>query len=247
MIKQLRSEFVKNVAKLMTGTAISQVILIVAVPILARTYSPADYAALALFVAISSFVGVAAGGRFEFSLMLPKDDIEALRLMSLAFMLTISIVLVMFVIILGLGNEWLDIFYNGTMSTDFIIFLPLGVLCYTLNNILDKWNTRHSRYTLIARAKVIHSIVRVGIQLSLVSLGGSGLIIGYICGFAISIIILYWRWLGATIASVRTTATICYLSLIKRYKKFSIVLSSIRISESIGGQIAKLCTSVFRR
>jgi O-antigen/teichoic acid export membrane protein len=106
------------------------------------------------------------------------------------------------------------------MSTDFVDFLPLGVLCYTLNNVLDKWNTRHKKYALIARAKVIHSIVRVVIQLSLVSLGGTGLIIGYISGFAISIIILYWNWLNATITSMKTTAASCYISLIKRYKNF---------------------------
>ena len=63
MIQRLRnSQFVKNVALLLSGNVIGQLIPILASVLLTRLYSPNDFAVLAYFLTITGIVSVIASG-----------------------------------------------------------------------------------------------------------------------------------------------------------------------------------------
>ena len=69
------SSFAADVLKLVTGTAITQVITILAAPVITRLYGPEAFGFLALFASITSILGVnRLHGAYELAIMLPKTD-----------------------------------------------------------------------------------------------------------------------------------------------------------------------------
>lgn len=218
-IANLKSGFVKNVTQLLTGTVATQVIFIVTLPILARFYRPEDYAALALFIAISSFIGVIVGGRYEFSLMLPENNNEGMALMVLATMLACIASCIVGLFIL-LGNGLVDRFYGDILNASIVFLLPLGILCYTLNNIGEKWHVRTKQYVYISRVKIVQAVIRVCVQFSLMPLGGEGLVLGYLAGFIISVIFLYSKYFFDIVKLSRNHSKKYFFQLAKKYKHF---------------------------
>lgn len=82
-----KSEFLRNVLTLMTGTTIAQAIPIANTPILTRLYTLADFGLLALFVAVTSILGSIANGRYEMAIMLPKKDEDAINIAALGLLI----------------------------------------------------------------------------------------------------------------------------------------------------------------
>ena len=93
MIQRIRnSQFVKNIALLLSGNIIGQLISILASILLTRLYSPNDFAVLAYFLTITGIISVIAGGRYELAIMLPKENVKAnaLYLISIIFTVTFT-------------------------------------------------------------------------------------------------------------------------------------------------------------
>jgi O-antigen/teichoic acid export membrane protein len=98
--KVLRSEFNRNALTLVSGTAIAQAILVLISPILTRLYSPADFGDLALFISITSIIGVIANGRYELAIMLPEKDEDAINVAAAGFLFNILISLLFSILII---------------------------------------------------------------------------------------------------------------------------------------------------
>ena len=67
--KHLGGKFVINVVTLMTGTIISQAIMLGVSPILTRIYSPTEFGLFAIYMSIVSLFSVIATGRYEMSVL----------------------------------------------------------------------------------------------------------------------------------------------------------------------------------
>lgn len=83
MIKQLvnkykSSEFIRNFLTLFSGSTISQFIPILISPIISRLFTPEDFGRLAIFMAISTFVGGFMTGAYDTAIMLPKKKVMLL-------------------------------------------------------------------------------------------------------------------------------------------------------------------------
>ena len=73
MFSLKKSEFRKNVLKNVLGTSLSQILLLIAMPILTRIYTPSEFAGLTIFMAIVAIITVISNGKFEIALVLPKQ------------------------------------------------------------------------------------------------------------------------------------------------------------------------------
>ena len=69
--------FKRNVMTLMGGSALAQVIPLIATPFLTRMYSPEQFGALAVLLAIANPLSLLVCGRYEMTVVLPKEDREA--------------------------------------------------------------------------------------------------------------------------------------------------------------------------
>jgi len=176
-----KSEFTRNVLTLMTGTTIAQAIPIAISPILTRLYTPEDFGAFALFVSIVSILGIIASGSYEYAIMLPKKDEDAINIVALGIIITSIFSLIIFLVILFFHSQIVNLLNNKEISP-WLYFIPLVVFLTGIYNVLNYWNNRKKYYKDLAKATVIKSIAGSITQLCLgfIKAGATGLISGQI-------------------------------------------------------------------
>jgi len=79
-----QSHFLKSVATLASGTALAQAIPILVSPILTRLYTPENFGALAVFMAIVSSIAPAVCGKYEVAMVLPQSNRQGIELLGIA-------------------------------------------------------------------------------------------------------------------------------------------------------------------
>ena len=83
-LKNIRaSEFVKNVFTIFTGNVVAQAIPFLMEPVLARIYSPDDFAVVSVYLAVANLFSIVATGRYELAIMLPKEDKKSIKGLNL--------------------------------------------------------------------------------------------------------------------------------------------------------------------
>lgn len=193
MLKSIKSitpkgEFNRNVLTLMTGTGIAQVIPFAITPILTRIYSPEQFGVFALFIALTSSLSIAATGRYELAIMLPRKDTDAANITALSIVINFFVSSLLFTIALLFNDQISNLLGTHSIST-WLYFVPLAVFLNGIYLSLNYWSNRKKLYNLMANRRVIQSGGTAGMQLGLGMLqaGSSGLVIGSISGQAFSV------------------------------------------------------------
>lgn len=175
----LKNPFVRRVSVLVGGTALGQLIAILALPFLTRLYGPEAFSALAVYASILSLITVVACLRLEIAIPLPKSERMAAALCVLSISSVLCITLLVTVVIVFFP----DLFNSLTNNKidGYLWLIPVGVLAVGLYNSLQYWSTRKKKFNLIAKTRVTQSIAGTLVKLisGLVSGGWmAGLIIG---------------------------------------------------------------------
>lgn len=152
------SPFLKHILTLLSGTVIAQILVLTIELVLARIYTPEQAGRFALYMSVTSVVIVMASGRYDMTIMLPKDEVKARVLQRLASRLALIVSLVASVLALVFhrqisahygGDEELAYLFAGMGGTVFLV-CQLAIVQYWLN--------RHSDYGAIAQNRVIQSV-----------------------------------------------------------------------------------------
>jgi len=85
VIRLKKSEFTRHVSILATGILLAQAIGLAVAPLVTRLYDPADYALLALFIAIVSSIAPAVAGSYDIAVAVTKEEKVSSDLLVLAF------------------------------------------------------------------------------------------------------------------------------------------------------------------
>lgn len=182
MIKNiLKSDFNKNVLTLLTGTTIAQALPVAISPILTRLYTPEDFAALALFIAITSILGSIANGRYELAIVLPNKDEDAINITALAIIVAMSFSMILFILILIFKTK-IKVLFSLEIHCGFLLLIPLVVLITGVYNALNYCNTRLKKYKNIANVNILRSVTLSISQMvfGIFKLGSAGLVGGQI-------------------------------------------------------------------
>ena len=73
------NEIYKNIVKLSSGTAIAQLIPLLAYPVLTRIFAPEDFGTFATIILFSSLLGVFASGCYEHAIIITKSKTESAK------------------------------------------------------------------------------------------------------------------------------------------------------------------------
>lgn len=192
MIQRIRnSQFVKNIALLLSGNIIGQLISILASILLTRLYSPNDFAVLAYFLTITGIISVIAGGRYELAIMLPKENVKAnaLYLISIIFTVTFTFLVTLLCFLFG---EKFALIFNVKELTQFIYFIPLSIFLIGIYQASNFYSNRLSKYKLMAGTLVTRSIFTSSsnVIIGWLKLFPGGLILGTIIGQFIGAVLL---------------------------------------------------------
>ncbi len=171
----------------MSGTAFAQAMPIVFTPIFARLYTPEEYSRLGIFIAQVSVVNVILLLRYEFSILLPKEDRDANKIYMGNYIILIFTV---FISTIGLYiyNYRFD---NSNWDTLTGILITFYLISYGIILNSTFILNRMRNYKRISLAKVFRAIVIIILNFSMLWLDRSrGLIYAYVLGTLIESIIL---------------------------------------------------------
>ena len=175
-------EFGKNFLALFSGSTLAQVIPFLFAPLLSRIFSTEDYAIYGLYIAILEVLAIIIAGRYELTIILPKQNGDAVHLAFGA--LFIALISSACVLVLTLiFNDSISETLNNPGLAPFLYFLPLSLLFYAITRVLNNYLIRHKKFTAIAKYKLSH---KTGEAVSAIGLGWmkwlNGLIFGDIIG-----------------------------------------------------------------
>jgi len=180
----MRSAFSKNVVTLISGTAISQLIVILATPIVTRLYSPADFGLLATVITIAAFVATFSTLSYESAIVLEGDRPDIMSLIKLCLVLGV---------VLSLVAGLLSLMYFGIENWLLSIFSMFTALLLSFANIWWAYSNMLGMYKVISKSQIVKSLIVILSQLLIAYfyLFEYGLIIGHIFGLLISVIVLF--------------------------------------------------------
>jgi len=180
---------------LLTGTASSQLILILAAPLLTRIYDPTAFGHYAYTTLVLSIFVVFSTGKYELGILLQDDDHSAGQVASLAILCS----LLTTIIAAALGAFYVAIDTSlpatlGIEKSEIIQILILSTLLIPLNaiqSVLLIWMNRKGTYRGISYTRFTQAVVMVCTQIFFANITGGvlGLIIGTALALIISIIV----------------------------------------------------------
>lgn len=164
-------------------TAAGYAVNLAAIPVISRLYSPGEYGAYAVLVALAAVLGTATALRYEFAVPLPSDEEDARALVFLGLALCLSFVLVLTPV------AWVE---SGKVSSligletspRIVTWVPLLAASYGAFRLLNQWAIRQAAYARAGRRNFVQAMLMAATQVGLGLRGFSsgGLLLGSISG-----------------------------------------------------------------
>lgn len=155
--------FLSHVAALFAGTVASQAVTLLSMPLLTRIYGPAEFAALAIFVAISSLLGSLATGHYEFATLVADSDREAAHVSFLALFLAAACVAACTPVCSFVGGFLPDLIASRRFLWGFSLSLSVSLVSVT--SVFGRLHMRASRFSRVASAEFAGTAVTAATSL----------------------------------------------------------------------------------
>ena len=213
----------KGVLIIGSGTALSQVLKVVFVPILTRIYPPTIYGTLAIFTSVLSILIVLSTFRYDTPVPMADTDEDAEYLMIISFLITGVMTVVLLFVLIVFGDV-----ISMSLNLEFLAphFWLLGVYFLILSTfgIVTHWILRDRAYGQIARAGVSQSVSGsvCKIALGILGFGSFGLIFGELLALVVGIGVLGGAIIPRLIARTRNLQKGKIISVALGFKQFPI-------------------------
>jgi O-antigen/teichoic acid export membrane protein len=175
--------FLRRMIMLSGGNLLGQLAVVASSPILTRLYEPEAFGTLAVFMSLSSILGISASLRFEFGIPVAPREEHAVDLVGVCFAAGVVTTLLTALGVWLLG-PWLVQVTKLSSLALLLWLLPATVLCNGLSLPLGYWSVRQGTFRLNTANKLVQAAGQAGSQLMLgaADTGASGLILGYSLG-----------------------------------------------------------------
>jgi lipopolysaccharide exporter len=242
------SAFAADVFKLVTGTTLAQAVAVLASPLLTRLYGPEAFGFLALFISITSILGVVACMRYEFAIMLPQEDREAANLLGLS-LLSVAVVSGLTIPALYFGGGALLSLIRAPGLAPYLVLVPPYIFVSGVFLALNYWNSRTKHFGRLSVARVTSSLATVGTQLGAGFGGyatGGSLIGASLVGVSVSTGVLggqIWRDDRALLRG--SVSWRGMLEGLKRYRRFPLIDSGSALLNTASWQLPAFLLAAF--
>jgi O-antigen/teichoic acid export membrane protein len=232
-----KSEFSSNVLIVMFGTILSQVLPIIASPVITRLYGTSQFGVFATYSAIVGILSSISSLRFELAINLPKSDSQSyiISIFSLIFNLIFSL-LVFFVLLI-----FDDILLKALKieSSSFVHLIPISIIIIGTYRTINFIKNRDKSFKDISKSKIIQSTGTIVTQLSFSNILNSfGLIFGTIIGQLVSTIYLITSFdLKSYLKNINRLNSRAIIAVFIRYKKFALYQTPSTLVESVSAQL----------
>ncbi len=189
----MRDGFVGHVLKLVTGAVVAQAITLVTAPILSRLFPPEAFGTCSVWVAIISLFSVIVCLRYEYAIMLPEQDGDAINLLmgSLAIAFVFSGVVGF---LFWVEQESIIRMLKSPEVGPYLWIVPGALFIQGLFQSLNAWNSRRKYFGRLSVARVSASITTSATPMVMSAVGqanAGGLIWSWFAGTIIFTLALY--------------------------------------------------------
>ncbi len=163
---------IRNLSQLTIGNAIGYGLTIILLPLLTRTYSPADFGIFALLFGLTQVGGLAATLRLEKAIFISKTQGESKEIAQAAYINTLLGTT------LCAGIVFLYLTFSGQHKA--LLYLPLTLICQSVILIETASGNHQDRYSRSAIARGLQGAGPSVAALALAILSCEGLIYGFV-------------------------------------------------------------------
>jgi lipopolysaccharide exporter len=243
-----RSSFFTSVIKLVSGTTIAQAITVLTAPIISRLFVPETFGILNVFTSLVTIVSIVICLRYEFAIVLPEDDEDAVNLVGLCIIIAFTISVLIGLILLIFSRPLINLLKAPDLYT-FLWLIPIGLLIQGFFQAFNYWNTRTKHFGRLSIARVSASFTTSALPIILASIGhatAASLIFSYVTGTFVYAGVLIVQVLkdSADIFHRLISKTRMLLNL-KRYRKFPLVDSWGSFINNLSWQLPSLMLLYF--
>ncbi len=244
---KFQSEFTRNVLTLVSGSALSQMIVLAASPILTRIYQPNDFGVSALFLSICSILIVLVTGRYEMAIVQTKKNYDAISLMIISLSLALFASILFYISYAFF--EQTSFFINLNEQLDgLILLIPLFAFVLVAHKVLTNYMNRNKHYKIIALNQVSQSFSQVSFKLiyGFLQVPTNGIIIGNFIGQVIALFLFIYRFLMIKVKRAVYHIAITRIKYnLKYFQEFPKILLFSDLVNVIAIQLPFLLTSYY--
>jgi len=165
-----KSRFAGDVLKLVGGTTLAQAITVLTAPMLARLYSPAIIGTQAVLASLVGILTAIVCLRYEFAILLPKDDEEAANVAATAFLSALFVSSIAALALIPNQDHVAKLLRAPELGA-FIWLVPIALLEQGIFQIMNYWNSRMRHFGRLSIARVAASATTSTFQLGLAAIG----------------------------------------------------------------------------
>jgi lipopolysaccharide exporter len=243
-----KESFAFDVLTLAGGTTFAQILMILSAPVLTRLYGPEDFGVWTLYISITSIISVIACMRYEYSIMLPESDEEAVNLFGLSFLAVLFVSGLTFPIIWYFKETIINIL-NSQQIGDYLWLVPPFIFVNGLFLALNNWNSRTKLFKRLSLSRVFSSVSSTTTQVGLgfaEKIGAGGLIAGSLAGQSIATFALGGQiWRDDRKLIVKSLRWKKVYEGFKKYHKFSLIDTWAALMNSVSWQLPAFLLSAF--
>jgi len=212
--------FFRHAARLISGTVVAQLIVVLSTPIVTRLYTPDDFGRLGLFLSFLSIAGVTASLKYEAAIVSADSDRDAGYLLLNGTLISLLSAVGAGGVLYGMIR--LNVLGFERLSAAIVILMVPTLVVTSLYASVRQWAVRLERFGGLSRALITQSAGRTLTQIGLGmgTVEWYGLIIGEIFGRVLGIIRLVrygWKsWINSVLPIRRADA----MSVARRYFHF---------------------------
>jgi len=191
------------------ATAIGQAALVLASPVLARLYTPADFGLLAAFTAAASVLIAVGSLRFDLAIPVAADDEEAAGLLVVAIALAGMTAIGAGTLVALVGGPLAEALRVPGLAP-FLWLVPVALLVGGSGQALAAWATQARAFRRLGRLRATQGLGMAGLQAGFGFAGGGalGLLLGDVLGRALGALTLVPSGLAALRAARPSVATV---------------------------------------
>lgn len=215
---------------------LGQAVTVLALLVLSRIYSPADFGLLTVVLSFSAMLAPAAALRFESALMLPTEIAGARALVRLALTATIL------VSIIGTGSAWFmkESLTEGGSRIAFSLYVGATILTTAMFVVASQVSLRENQYKEVAARSLYQALATTIYQTMAGFLRyGHGLVHGHLVGRLVGISFLVKRNLRYYKKASRGDL----VSALRTYWRFPAIFTPSVVLNSVGLQAPLLVSA----
>ncbi|NLL27923.1 MAG: oligosaccharide flippase family protein [Bacteroidales bacterium] len=190
-----RSTFFRNTLTLLSGTVIAQAIPILLSPVLSRIYTTEDFAILAIITPFITIGAIIANLRLDIALVIPKEDDEARKLMSLALLFNLLTVLLSVIGVFIFNFFFSKHTFFSESAIKLLWYIPAGIFALGWYTAFNYWSTRNKTYKNNATSKIVQSVINISVCIifGYFKPGAEGLVLGLVLGYILGLCVLIFK------------------------------------------------------